>query len=54
MIAKVPNITVETKIWPWPDASCSSGLAHGIEHRFTKPNYPWANDQVETMNRTLK
>jgi transposase InsO family protein len=28
--------------------------AHGIEHRFTKPNHPWTNGQVERMNRTLK
>src|SRR5690606_22513125 len=27
---------------------------HGIEHRFTKPNHPWTNGQVEHMNRTLK
>jgi transposase InsO family protein len=29
-------------------------LEHGIEHRFTKPNHPWTNGQVERMNRTLK
>lgn len=28
--------------------------AHSIEHRFTKPNHPWTNGQVERMNRTLK
>lgn len=27
---------------------------NGIEHRFTKPNHPWTNGQVERMNRTLK
>jgi transposase InsO family protein len=27
---------------------------HGIEHRFTKPNHPWTNGQVERMNRTIK
>ena len=27
---------------------------NGIEHRLTKPNHPWTNDQVERMNRTLK
>jgi transposase InsO family protein len=27
---------------------------HGIEHRLIKPNHPWANGQVERMNRTLK
>jgi transposase InsO family protein len=27
---------------------------HAIEHRFTKPNHPWTNGQVERMNRTLK
>ena len=27
---------------------------HEIEHRFTKPNHPWTNGQVERMNRTLK
>jgi transposase-like protein len=27
---------------------------HDIEHRFTKPNHPWTNGQVERMNRTLK
>jgi transposase InsO family protein len=27
---------------------------HGIEHRLTKPNHPWTNDQVERMNRTIK
>ena len=25
-----------------------------IEHRLTKPKYPWTNGQVERMNRTLK
>jgi transposase InsO family protein len=29
-------------------------LQNGIEHRFTKPNHPWTNGQVERMNRTLK
>ena len=29
-------------------------LDHRIEHRFTKPNHPWTNGQVEGMNRTLK
>lgn len=29
-------------------------LENGIEHRFTKPNHPWTNGQVERMNRTLK
>ena len=33
------------------DRAC---LAHGIEHRLTKPNHPWTNGQVERMNRTLK
>ena len=28
--------------------------ANGIEHRLTKPNYPWTNGQVERMNRTIK
>ena len=28
--------------------------AYDIEHRFTKPNHPWTNGQVERMNRTLK
>lgn len=27
---------------------------HDIEHRLTKPNHPWANGQVDRMNRTLK
>ena len=27
---------------------------NGIDHRLTKPNHPWTNDQVERMNRTLK
>jgi len=27
---------------------------HGIEHRLTKPFYPWTNGQVERMNRTIK
>lgn len=27
---------------------------HNIEHRFTKPNHPWTNGQVERMNRTIK
>ena len=27
---------------------------HDIEHRFTKPNDPWINGQVERMNRSLK
>jgi transposase InsO family protein len=25
-----------------------------IDHRLTKPRHPWANGQVERMNRTLK
>ena len=25
-----------------------------IEHRLTKPNHPWTNDQVERMNRIIK
>jgi len=25
-----------------------------IDHRLTKPNHPWTNDQVERMNRTIK
>ena len=28
--------------------------ANDIEHRFTKPNHPWTNGQVERMNRTIK
>jgi transposase InsO family protein len=28
--------------------------ANGIEHRLTKPNHPWTNDQIERMNRTIK
>jgi hypothetical protein len=27
---------------------------HGIEPRLTKPGHPWANGQVERMNRPLK
>ena len=27
---------------------------NGIEHRFTKIDYPWTNGQVERMNRTIK
>ena len=27
---------------------------HDIDHRLTKPNHPWANGQVERMNRTIK
>jgi transposase InsO family protein len=26
----------------------------GIEHRRTKPNYPWTNGQVGRMSRTIK
>jgi IS30 family transposase len=33
------------------DRTC---LLHGIHHRLTKPNHPWANGQVERMNRTIK
>ena len=29
-------------------------IVNGIEHRFTKPNHPWTNGQVERMNRTIK
>jgi transposase InsO family protein len=25
-----------------------------IDHRLTKPNYPWTNGQVGRMNRTIK
>ena len=28
--------------------------ADEIEHRLTKPRYPWTNGQVERMNRTIK
>jgi len=38
----------------WPmrfDMICN---ANGIEHRLTKPNHPWANGQIERMNRTMK
>ena len=28
--------------------------ANDIEHWLTKPNHPWANGQVERMNRTIK
>lgn len=28
--------------------------ANGIDYRLAKPNYPWANGQVESMNRTIK
>jgi transposase InsO family protein len=28
--------------------------ANGIGHRLPKPNHPWANGQVERMNRTIK
>ncbi len=28
--------------------------ANGIEHRLTKPNHPWTNDQAERMSRTIK
>ncbi len=27
---------------------------NGIEHRLTKPAYPWTNEQVERMNKTIK
>jgi transposase InsO family protein len=27
---------------------------HGMQHRLTKPNYPWTNGQVERMNRIIK
>jgi transposase InsO family protein len=27
---------------------------HGIEHRLSRPNYPWTNGQIERMNRTIK
>jgi hypothetical protein len=27
---------------------------HDIEHRLARPNHPWANSQVEQMDRTLK
>ena len=33
------------------DRACE---ANGIEHRLTKPNHPWTNDQAERMNRTIK
>lgn len=33
------------------DMSCQE---NGIEHRLTKVKHPWANGQVERMNRTIK
>jgi len=35
----------------WFDLTCE---ANGIEHRLTKPNHPWINNQVERINRTIK
>ena len=28
--------------------------ANDIEHRLTKPNHPWTNEQVERMNRAIQ
>jgi transposase InsO family protein len=28
--------------------------SHGSEHRLTRVKHPWANGQVERMNRTIK
>lgn len=33
------------------DLACAQ---NDIEHRLTKPRHPWANGQVERMNRTIK
>ena len=33
------------------DVACAR---NDIDHRLTKPNYPWTNGQVERMNRTIK
>lgn len=27
---------------------------HGIQHKLTRPHYPWTNGQAERMNRTIK
>ena len=42
--------TESYRVYPF-DAVCHR---HGIEHRLTKPFYPWTNGQVERMNRTIK
>jgi transposase InsO family protein len=33
------------------DVACAR---NNIDHRLTKPRYPWTNGQVERMNRTIK
>jgi hypothetical protein len=36
------------------DGPTARWMGHIIEHRLTKPHHPWAKDQAERMNRTVK
>jgi transposase InsO family protein len=45
---------IERKEPFWAHAFDIVCARNDIDHRLTKPKYPWTNGQVERMNRTIK
>jgi hypothetical protein len=45
---------IERKQPNWAHAFEVARAQNDIDHRLTKPKHPWANGQVERMNRTIK
>jgi hypothetical protein len=41
-------------VWAFHDVLDHVCEEHDDEHRLTKVNYPWTNEQVKRMNRTIK